>query len=223
MPTPRRTQKELSEKYKDNLANYKRLYTGRRALLAATLLAIAGGGIAVWHYSKHAPEKFFNPGPVSSHHQNITGAILNASARTSAGTGSSTNCDACHDKSLITGDRLSFGKFRQIVRASFRQGASSGRIEQIDIRCETCHAKLSGRPHTFHEPNAIQNRCSTCHQEHHGPGPMKLVASSECISCHGSATAMQAAARQKVPDHWSARDRHPQPVQRVVFDQLGRP
>ncbi|MFL6516081.1 MAG: cytochrome c3 family protein [Chthoniobacterales bacterium] len=223
MPTPRRTQKQLSEKYKDNLANYKRLYTGRRAILAVTFLAIAGGAIAVWHYSKRAPEKFFNPGPVSSHHQNITGAVVTSSTGQAAVNGSSTNCDACHDKSLITGEGLSFKKFRQIVQASFREGASAGRIEQIDIRCETCHAKLSGRAHTFHEPNAIQHRCSTCHQEHRGPGPMKLVASSDCVSCHGNGRIMQAAAQQKVPDNWSARDRHPQPTQRVIFDQLGRP
>src|SRR5439155_1413775 len=83
--------------------------------IAVWFLAIAGGAIADWHYSKRAPEKFFNPGPVSSHHQNITGAVVSSSTGQAAVNGFSTNCDACHDKSLITGEGLSFKKFRQIV------------------------------------------------------------------------------------------------------------
>src|SRR4029077_12928289 len=109
------------------------------------------------------------PGPVSSHHQNITRAMI---GDVPSQDGSSGNCDACHDKSLITGGQLTSKKFTQVIRDSFRAGTSSGRIEKIEERCETCHSKLSGHAHTFHEFNAVQFRCSACHQEHRGPGPM---------------------------------------------------
>jgi hypothetical protein len=224
MATPRKSQKQLTEKYRDNLANYKRLWTGRRALAIVTFLALLGGAVAVWYYQQRAPEQFFNPGPVSSHHANISRSMVgDMPAAELNERGLTTNCDACHDKTLVTGGGLTARKFLHVVRDSFRTGVSSDRIEKIDNRCEACHLNLSKRAHTFHEPNAIQLRCSTCHQEHRGPGPMKLVASSQCTACHGNATTMQTAAKTKMPEHWSALERHPQPAQRIVFNQLGRP
>ena len=220
----KRTQKQISERYKDNLADYERLYTWRRAGVTVTLLTLLGGALAVWYYYKRAPEKFFNPGPVSSHHLNITPAMIgDAAADDSGNREKASNCDACHDKSLVTGGRLTSRKFVRVVRDSFRRGAASDRIEKIDNRCEDCHIKLSGLAHTFHEPNAIQHRCSSCHQEHHGPGPMQLVASSECTSCHGNAAIMQVASQKKLPNDWTPEWRHPQPRQRIVFNQLPRP
>ena len=224
MAIPRKSQKQLTAKYRDNLANYKRLYTWRRAIAAATILTIAAGIFAFWYYHQRAPDKFFNPGPVSLHHLNITPAMVGAvPAEELQRRGNVSNCDACHDKSLVNGDGLTGRKFGHIVRDSFAKGISSGRVERIDERCEACHSHLSKKAHTFHEPNAIQFHCSTCHQEHHGPGPMKLVASSECASCHGNAATMRTAAKAKVPDDWTAQRRHPQSAQRVIFDQLSRP
>src|SRR5437868_6131058 len=196
MATPRKSQKQLTQKYWDNLADYKRLYTWRRTIAAVTLLTFGGGIFAVWYFYRRAPDKFFNPGPVSSHHLNISRTMIgDTSPAESREGGQSTNCDACHDKSLVLGEGLSRKKFVNVIRDSFTKGASSDRIARIDSRCETCHSSLSKRAHTFHEPNAIQFRCSACHQEHRGPGPMKLVASSECTSCHGNSDQMQTATR----------------------------
>jgi Cytochrome c7 and related cytochrome c len=224
MITPRRSQKQIAARFQDNLTQYLKKERVRRALFWITLITIAGGVFAVWSYYKRTPEKFFNPGPVSSHHLNITRAMIgDVPSEELNRRGSSRNCDACHDKSLITGGQLTSRKFTQVIRDSFRAGTASGRIEKIEERCETCHFKLSGHAHTFHEPNAVQFRCSACHQEHRGPGPMKLVASSQCTSCHGDTAIMQAAAQKKVPDHWTPLQRHPQPVQRIVFSEIGRP
>src|SRR4051812_40645907 len=104
MAGPRKSQKQLTAKYRDNLANYRRLYGGRRAILAVTLLALIGGGLAVWYYHNRAPDKFFNPGPVSSHHLNITPAMLTGMSSAESNRPGSSNCDACHDKSLAAGD-----------------------------------------------------------------------------------------------------------------------
>jgi hypothetical protein len=224
MITPRRTQKQIAARFQDNLTEYLKKERVRRALFWVTLVTIGGGAFAVWYYYKSTPEKFFNPGPVSSHHLNITPAMIgDVPSQDLNKSGSSGNCDACHDKSLIMGGRLTSRRFTQVVRDSFREGAASDRIQKIDNRCETCHFKLSGRAHTFHEPNAVQYRCSACHQEHRGPGPMKLVANSECASCHGNVAVMQASAQTKVPDNWTPLQRHPQPRQRVIFNEIGRP
>jgi hypothetical protein len=52
---------------------------------------------------------------------------------------------------------------------------------------------------------------------------MRLVASSECASCHANTAIMQAAAQKKVPNDWTPERRHPQPPQRIVFNQVARP
>jgi hypothetical protein len=77
--------------------------------------------------------------------------------------------------------------------------------------------------HTLHEPNVIENRsCSACHQEHQGPERMKLVASSNCTSCHNNSATMEASAEKGKQFQWSGFHRHPHPVEQVVFE-LPRP
>src|SRR5256885_11084134 len=118
----RRTQKQISERYKDNLADYKRLYTWRRAGVAVTLLTLLGGAMAIWWYYKQAPDKFFNPGPVSSHHLNITPAMMSPKSQNAGNSQKLNNCDACHDKSLVAGNGLTARKFTHVLRDSFRKG-----------------------------------------------------------------------------------------------------
>ena len=93
----KRTQKQISARYKDNLSNYKRLYGWRRAGAAISLLTLIGGALAIWYYYKQAPDKFFNPGPVSKHHQNISRAMIgDVTPDQMSKTGASGSCDACH-------------------------------------------------------------------------------------------------------------------------------
>ena len=175
MPKPGRTQKQIAERYKGNLGYYRKLHPWRRARLAVSLLSIFGGLAALMIFHKRTPEKFFNPGALSSYH-----------ARLPAG------CSDCHDKSLIAGDGLTAAKFKQVVKESFRDGIASNRVELIDQKCEQCHFKTSQRVHTFHEANVVQNRsCSACHQEHHGTAAMQIVASSQCASCHNNSAIMR--------------------------------
>lgn len=198
MPTPARTQKQIAEKYKGNLGYYNKTHPWRLARFLVSFLAIAGGIAAILIFQKHGEEKFFNAGTLSRSHA----ALVD-------------NCASCHDKSSMTGGRLTQIRFQQVVSDRFRQGIL---FEPIDKRCETCHAQ-----HTLHEPNVVQDRsCSVCHQEHQGPGPLKLVTSSQCASCHNNTGTMEASAQKGMQLQWVAFQRHSHPAQQVVFE-LPRP
>jgi class III cytochrome C family protein len=198
MATPYRTQKQIAERYKGNLGYYKKVHPWRRARRLVTAIFIIGGIAAIWIYQTRGRETFFSAGKLSAEH---------------AGFGN--NCASCHDKALMTEGPLTPKTFRAIVKERFRNGIP---FESIDQKCQTCHTH-----HAFHEPNVVQNRsCSACHQEHQGPGPMKLVASSNCASCHSNRAAMDLAAQKGMQFNWANFNRHPQPVQRVVFE-LPRP
>jgi len=198
MATPSRTQKQIAERYKGNLGYYRKVHPWRRARRLVTVISIIGGLIAIWIYQTRGRESFFSAGKISAEH---------------AGFGD--NCASCHDKSLAAGGPLTPKKFRDMVKERFRNGIA---FEPIDKKCETCHTH-----HNFHEPNVVQNRsCSACHQEHEGPGPMKLVASSNCASCHNNRVNMDLAAQKGTQFNWQNFHRHPQPPPRVAFE-LPRP
>jgi len=198
MAAPRRTQKQIAERYKGNLGYYNRLHPWRRARAWVSLLVIVGGIVGFVIFQMRGRETFFYAGIISAEHAAF-----------------GDNCASCHDKSLTTGGPLTPSKFKQVVSDRFHRGVV---FDPIDQKCETCHAQ-----HTLHEPNIVQNRsCSTCHQEHQGPGPMKLVASSNCASCHNNGATMEAAAQKGTQLQWANFHRHPHSAEQVVLE-LPRP
>jgi hypothetical protein len=198
MPAPRRTQKQIAERYKSNLGYYNKLHPWRRARALVSFIAIVGGIIGLIVFQMRGRQVFFNAGKISAPHASIAD-----------------NCAKCHDQTRMTGGPLTPSKFKQVLSDRFRHGVA---FEPIDRKCETCHAE-----HTFHEPNVVQNRsCSACHQEHRGLQSLTLVASSQCASCHNNAAIMAASAQEGAQLHWTILDRHPQPAQRVAFN-LPRP
>jgi hypothetical protein len=203
MAAPSRTQKQIAERYKGNLGYYNKLHPWRRARKWASLVAIVGGIAGIIFFQWRGSETFLNVGKISQEHAAF-----------------GDNCASCHDKTLTTGGPLTPGRFKQVVSDSFRHGVA---FAPIDQKCETCHLKQDKRTHAFHEPNVVQNRsCSACHQEHKGPGPMELVASSQCALCHNNSGTMEAAAQKGMQMQLANFHRHPQPEQRVAF-QLPRP
>ncbi|MEY2545832.1 MAG: hypothetical protein QOG48_949 [Verrucomicrobiota bacterium] len=192
MPKPSRTQKQIAERYKGNLGYYRRLHPWRRARMIVTLIALFGGLLSIFLYTTRGPEKFFNAGKISANHASFEN-----------------NCDSCHDKNAARGN------FRQVLSERFHRGVA---FDAIDRKCETCHQQ-----HTFHEANVVQNKsCSACHQEHQGPGPMKMVTSSQCASCHNNSQTMLASAQKGMEMNLHAQDRHLHSPQQVVF-KLPRP
>jgi hypothetical protein len=198
MATPSRTQKQIAERYKGNLGYYSRLHPWRRARAWVSILVIIGGIAGIVFFQMRGHETFFNSGKISSAHARF-----------------GDDCAKCHDKSLMTGGPLTPAKFKQVVSDRFHSGIA---FEPIDKKCETCHTR-----HTLHEPNVVQNRsCSTCHQEHQGLESLKLVASSNCASCHNNSATMEASAQKGMQFRWAAFHRHPHPAGQVVFE-LPRP
>ena len=198
MARPGRTQKQTAELYKGNLGYYARFHLWRGARLLVSLLAIAATIAGIWLFSRWGRQTFFNPGRISSSHASIAD-----------------KCSACHDKSLLGDSGLTARKFTVLTKQRFHNGIA---FAPIDRKCEVCH-KL----HAFHEANVVQNRsCSACHQEHAGSRALRLVASANCISCHGQPSVMAAAAEKGMQLPRDAFHRHPFPPQQVVF-KLPRP
>jgi hypothetical protein len=198
MAAPRRTQKQIAERYKGNLGYYNKKHPWRRARRWVSFIAIVGGFTSIVLFQMHGHAKFFSAGKISSNHAAF-----------------GDNCTSCHDKSLMTGGGLTVQKFREVVKDRFQNGIA---FEPIDQRCETCH-----QLHAFHQANVVQNRsCSVCHQEHQGSGAMRSVASFNCASCHNNRETMAASAQKGMQLSPTAFHRHPHPAERVVLE-LPRP
>src|SRR6266480_1928950 len=198
MPTPRRTQKQIAERYKGNLGYYNKLHPWRRARAIVSLVAIVGGIVGIIVFQTRGRETFFNAGKISAPHASFAD-----------------NCAKCHDQTLMTGGPLTSSKFKQVLSDRFRNGVA---FEPIDRKCEMCH-----KHHTFHEPNVVQDRsCSACHQEHRGLQSLTLVASAQCASCHNDSATMTASGQKGTQLQLSNFHRHPHPAQQVTLE-LPRP
>ncbi|HEY2614261.1 MAG TPA: cytochrome c3 family protein [Chthoniobacterales bacterium] len=198
MATPGRTQKQIAERYKGNLGYYKRKHPWRVARFCATFVAVVGGIAAIVVFQKRGREEFFSAGRISSNHANFA-----------------EDCAQCHDKTGALGDDITLTKIKAVVKERFHRGID---FSAIDRKCEQCHQQ-----HTLHEPNVVENRsCSACHQEHQGPGPMRLVADSQCASCHNDSGVMAASAQKGMQLSPAAFHLRARPAQQVVFE-LPRP
>lgn len=203
MDTPRRTQKQISRKYWGNLGYFSKIHPGRSARFLISLLAISAGLAAIIVYQRRPDQRFFNPGKLSRSHATLV-----------------TNCASCHDKTLLTENKVTPSQVQQVLSDRFTHGVA---FDSIDKNCEACHLKQDNRSFAFHEPNVVKNRsCSVCHQEHRGPGPIQQVASFQCASCHDNAATMEASEQKGMQLNWAGFQRHPHPPQQIVFE-LPRP
>src|SRR3954464_14601088 len=185
MPKPGRTQKQIAERYKGNLGYYNKLHPWRRARHLVSLVAAIGGILAVWWFSHHGRENFLNAGPISSNHSSIAN-----------------DCVKCHERTLATGTGMKPHALVAELRERFRTGVQFG---DIDGKCATCH-----KQHVFHEASVVQDRsCSACHQEHDGPGPLRQVATAQCLTCHADSKIMEASAQKGLQLSADSFHRHP--------------
>jgi hypothetical protein len=188
MAAPRRTQKQIAERYKSNLGYYRKLHPWRRTRALVSLIALVGGIVAIAVFQLRGRETFFNPGKISAPHS-----------------GFADDCAACHDKTAST------GKLRAIVSDRFHHGLA---FEPIDRKCETCHERhMFHEPNVVQNRS-----CTACHQEHQGLRSLTLVASSQCASCHSDSASMEASAQKGMKLQWANYHRHLHPPQQIVLE-----
>lgn len=209
MPAPRRTQKQIAERYKGNLTYYKRWHPWRLARFCVSFIALIGGFIGILVYQKaifegRASEEFFNSGELSSHH-----------------TALEQGCASCHDKNAAMGADFTLAKFKSVIKDRFHHGVD---YKSIDQRCEKCHEDKPPfgmkKEYDLHEPNVVENRaCSICHMEHLGPGPMKKVADLQCASCHNDRGIMEASAKKGATLPREVFHLRAFPPQQIVFER----
>src|SRR5690349_13347435 len=89
MADPRRTQKQISERYQPNLTLYKRIRTSRSARLVVSAILCAGILAAILRYNQRGPQKFFTAGPISAAHASF-----------------GNDCAKCHSGVITSGTRL---------------------------------------------------------------------------------------------------------------------
>ncbi len=214
------TQKQIAQKYKDNLTYYKAGHYLRRWRKWLSILAVVGG--LIWALGfKHfgGSNEFFNTGPISANHAHFTD-----------------NCAVCHegattdvfamlpvdhakrlvmDKTTPITERLKEAggnamkrlgevkdtlKDKEKLAAAAHSALASLNLSNIDNACLKCHDGMA-----LHQPgmNAIMFRetskelnlvassaCSTCHKEHVGTQRMVLPKSNVCIECHSDSSRM---------------------------------
>jgi hypothetical protein len=172
MANPRRTQKQISERYQPNLTLYRRIRASRWVRVVVSAILCAGAVAVVLFYDRRGPQTFFTAGPISAAHATF-----------------GNDCRKCHEGISTQPNSDSPRRLMQVMRDRFNRGIP---LEPIDRRCETCHEQ-----HTLHQPNVIKNRsCSVCHQEHKGAASLRMVASIECAACHNDQHVMEAAAQK---------------------------
>ena len=59
MATPRRTQKQIGEKYQGNLGYFSKIHLGRSARFLISFLAVSAGLAAIIVYQRRGNERFF--------------------------------------------------------------------------------------------------------------------------------------------------------------------
>ena len=167
MPNPRKTQKQIAQKYAGNLryfgSSFWTLNPFRRARVVVALVVLLISIVAAFIYlngQKSSPhfEAFSSSGGISQSHSQFA-----------------QDCKQCHDPALKIDP----------LKPAVANAA-------IDKNCENCHTQ-----HTFHTANVtLGHSCVDCHHEHLGTGPMQAVTDGNCVVCHGNAATMQASAQK---------------------------
>lgn len=172
MAEPRRTQKQIAERYRGNLGYYKLFSPWRRARFWVSFLTLSVGLAALVLYDRHGQPEFFSTGPIVSAHASF-----------------GSDCAQCHDGARPSAGPMTPQDFVRVLSDRVRHGVP---LAEIDRKCETCHQQ-----HDFHEPNVVENRsCTLCHREHQGPGAMSLASARDCASCHNNREIMHTSAEK---------------------------
>ena len=179
-------QKDVGQKYRDNLGYFKTPGFLHREKFFLSILAVIIGVYGIIRLELSRSDKVYNPAPLSVSHANLEG-----------------NCVACHTLAArnIFHPMQSTGS--EDTSPALPVAFSSSLA--INESCQKCHQGMD-----LHQPTGetMQLRafhtelhvvaatgCFNCHQEHLGRIDMRLPGDSACAACHDDATKMAASFR----------------------------
>lgn len=169
------SQKEVGQKYRQNLGYFKKPSFVAREKFYLSALVLLLGIYVIIRLELTRADKIYNPAPLSTQHAYLEG-----------------NCAACHSLAA-----------RNIFR-SMQSGGPMAFASTLSINesCQKCHADMNMHQPTaqtlalkaFHSELHVvaANGCFNCHQEHLGRIDLKLPGDSACAACHNDAGQMSA-------------------------------
>ena len=190
-----RTQKQIAQKYKDNLDYYQRGHFLRRLKLALFLLAVFGSIGAVFGFRFWGNKQYFNTGPISQNHArfandcaqchdgaeaDLSRALKLDQAVTDLKEGNLPSVDL--EKLKAAGKNFSAAEIAAAARQNFSPEKLSA-LQQVVIKksslagmdraCLKCH-----KPFQLHQPQMEALKLRGVHPE------LPLVHSDRCSTCH---------------------------------------
>ena len=192
---PKRTQKQIAQKYKDNLDYYRRSHPFRTLKLILFLLAVVLSIAFSFGFNRFVgekkAEKFFNTGPLSANHADLQ-----------------QGCQACHwgdtpDLAhliqlgdVVKGTPRASNPAIEKIRVALVKARGAGvstedrakgllaaytdlsALEKMDVACIACHVQIQQLPVSLHCPQAANLQLEKLSTEH------LVVDSGTCSSCH---------------------------------------
>src|SRR5436190_17279210 len=188
------TQKQIAQKYKDDLDYYKHSHPWRRLRLIVFLIAVVASLALSFGFNNivgtKKAETFFNTGTLSRNHAHLA-----------------EGCQACHwgatpdlahlvnlgdvvgNKSgpanpAIEKLRVALSKARegttteQRVKGLLQAYTDLSALEKMDVACVACHVQLQLLPVSLHCPESAQIQLAKMNPE------MLVVESGTCSTCH---------------------------------------
>src|SRR4029079_4306351 len=119
MAEPKRTQKEIVQRYHGNLSYTSKIHPWRLARWIVSLIALAGGTAAIIAYEDYGSKDFFSTGKISNNHSALA-----------------KDCSKCHERAGALGQEISLTAVKNVLKDRFQNGID---FASIDLKCQKCH------------------------------------------------------------------------------------
>jgi hypothetical protein len=201
MDESNQTQKEVGQKYRNNLGYFRVAPFMARERFYLSILAVLLGAYAIIRLEIVRTDEVYNPAPLSISHAYLEGncaACHNLAARNIFHSAQGGAADAPDPKGDAPSPAIhSWSGMRPAVFTSSLM---------INQSCQSCHAGMDLHQPTsetialeaFHSELHIATAtgCFSCHQEHLGRIDLKLPGDTACAACHNDAAQMAASFMQ---------------------------
>ena len=206
---PQRTQKQIAEKYKGNLAYYRHGHYFRRLRGLLFVLSVVGSIAAVLTFRDWGKPSYFSTGPISAGHAGFANDCRQCHEGVEPDVAKKLGLDEIVEK-LRAGGLPSLAHLGQRMKDAPAKMAEQATQENLlnfaestlqlttlnrmDKACTKCHdpqrlhqpqaGALAMRGITREMPLVHSGSCAQCHREHLTHGRMASPDSRSCESCH---------------------------------------